>query len=304
MNILKKITLLIILIASSSICLGQVKAKTFGLLEKGNAVEISHRRNSDNTIDFLYTKSKPGSYTVYYSFTNVKNTIFSDGVKKVVVKHDRGTLFKLRPSDPKRGISYKSSYNVQQGIIDPKFNEDFVYLLPFAEKTAVKLLNAKKIDSFAIEVTEKTDKIAYKFQTKTPQVHVARKGEIIEIFSAIGKKTRIKIEHNDGTLAVYSGFDNSEINVKEGQKVLPGKLLGSLEKDKDELFTLYFGVIYKTRVDNKNKTAYITPNFNVSEGVSRLTKNKTYTASYSEDVFFQEFSKKEKKKYLKAKAGS
>lgn len=301
MNFLQKISFAIILMVSN-IAFSQAKGKEYGILEKGKAVEISHRRNSDNSIDFLYRKSEPGSYTVYYSFSNVRNTSFSDGVKKVIVKNNSGTLFKLRASDPKKRILYKSSYNVQRGITDPKFNEDFVYLLPYPKKTSVKLLNAKKVDSFAIEVLEKTDKITYKFQSTTPDVYVSRKGEVIDILNAIGKRTQIKIEHTDGTIAVYSGFDNSTIKVKKGQKVLPGKLLGNSEKDKDELFTLYFKVIYKTRVDNKNKTAYILPNFSTLKGVINLTKNKTYTSDYNDDVFLKEFTRKEKKKYLKEKA--
>lgn len=297
MNLLKNIILITTLLFSS-IVFSQAKGTEYGVLKNGSAVEISHRRNSDNSIDFLYRKSKPGSYTVYYSFSNVRNTNFSDGVKKVVIKNNSGTLFKLRPSDPRKGIQYKSSYNVQKGITDPKFKKDFVYLLPFAKKTLIQLLNAKKVDSFAIELTEKTDKIFYKFQSKTPQVFTSRKGQVIEVSSATGKRTFIKIEHMDGTVAMYSGFDSSSITIKEGQRVLPGKVLGSLEKNQIDFYTLYFRVIYKTRVDNQNKTAYITPLFSTTEGAINLTKNKTYTADYNEKVFFEEFTRKEKKKYL------
>ena len=58
-------------------------------------------------------------------------------------------------------------------------------------------------------------------------------------------------------------------------------------------------MIYKTKVDDEIKTAYIIPKFDTSKGVQTLEKNKSYTTTYSEDVFFQEFSKKAKKKYLK-----
>ena len=298
MDLLKR-TLLLIIIFISTCIFSQTKGKEHGVLGKGNPVEISHRRNLDNSIDFLYTKSEPGSYTVYYTFSNVRNTQFSDGVKKVIVKNNKGTLFKLRASNPKKKILYKSSYNIQKGIIDPKFNEDFVYLLPYAKETSIQLLNAKKVDSFDMELKDKTDKIAYKFQTKTPQVFASRKGQVIEISSALGKKTNVKIEHLDGTLAVYSGFDRSTITIKEGQRVLPGKLLGELEKDNSDLFTLHFRVIYKTRVDNKSKTAYVSPKFSTSEGIINLTKSKTYTSDYNEDILFEEFTRKEKKKYLK-----
>ena len=220
MNVIQKITLVIILMFSS-IAFSQAKGKEYGVLKNGKAVEISHRRNSDNSIDFLYRKTKPGSYTIHYNFSNVRNTNFSEGVKKIIVKHNSGTLFKLRPSDSKKTILYKASYSINRGITDPKFDEDFIYLLPYPEKTSVKLLNGKKIDSFAIEVSEKTDKVFYKFQAKTPQVHASRKGEVIKISSATGKKTKISIEHSDGTLARYSGFNISSIKVKEGQKILP-----------------------------------------------------------------------------------
>lgn len=301
MNLFQKLVLVISFMISG-IAFSQAKGKEYGVLEKGKAVEISHRRNSDNSIDFLYRKSKPGSYTVYYSFTNVKNTSFSDGVKKVVVKHDSGTLFKLRPSNPKRGISYKSSYNVRKGITNPKFNEDFVYMIPFPKDTSVKLLNGKKTDSLSIEITEKTDKVYYKLQTKIAKVLTSRKGIITDIINKADKKTTIIIEHNDGTRSVYSGFNLPSLKVKEGDKLLPGEHLGDLEKDKDGLFSLNFRVIYKTKKDGETTTAYVTPIFATAKGNKTLEKEKTYSVAFNDEVFFQEFSKKEKKKYLKAQS--
>ena len=37
----------------------------------------------------------------------------------------------------------------------------------------------------------------------------------------------VKIEHNDGTIALYSGFDKNKINVKVGDVVLYGKYSGT-----------------------------------------------------------------------------
>lgn len=301
MILLQRLILAIMLVISSS-AFSQAKGKEYGVLEKGKAVEISHRRNSDNSIDFLYRKSQPGSYTVYYSFSNVRNTSFSDGVKKVVVKHNSGTLFKLRPNDSKKGIRYKSSYNVQRGITDPKINEDFVYMLPFPKDASVKLLNGKKTDSLAIEITEKTDKVFYKLQTKNAKALAARKGVVIEIKSKLDKKTRITIEHNDGTYCNYYGFSSPSIKVKEGDKVLPGMYLGDLEKDKDGLYTLNFRVTYKTKKDGETTRGYVTPFFATAKGNKILEREKTYSVSFNEEIFFQEFSKKEKKKYIKAQA--
>ena len=53
--------IIIISIFSSSLLWSQAKGKEYGVLQKGKAVEISHRRNSDNSIDFLYRKTKVGA---------------------------------------------------------------------------------------------------------------------------------------------------------------------------------------------------------------------------------------------------
>ena len=297
MTTLKKLLLsFFILIVNFSFA--QLKSQKENFLNKGKAVEISHRRNLDNSIDFLYTKSQPGSYTVYYTFKNVKNTKFSDGVKKVVVKHNQGMLFKLRPSNPKKGISYKSSYRISKGITNPKFDEDFKYLIPFKEGTDVTLLNNAIDDSSS---DEPTNKVSFKLQSSNAEVTASRKGVVTKIKNKTGKKVKITIEHEDGTFTNYAGFDSSKIKVKKGSFVIPGTLLGSLGETDDNLHTLSFQVTYKTKVNDDPATAYINPQFVTKEKIQHLEKNKTYTSHYDEEVFFEEFSKKEKKKYLKAK---
>lgn len=302
MNLLKNIILITSLLFSS-VVFSQVKGKEYGVLKNGNVVEISHRRNVNNTIDFLYKKSKPGFYTVHYNFTNVRNTDCEGSIKKVI-KYDKGVLFQLRPNDPRKGISYEGSYKILKGIINPKIDEKITYFLAVKKNETIEVTDIGiASEKYFNDNKPKTSK-SYKIKKTTPDVFAMRKGVVITIKNKFSSKTsKITIEHEDGTFAVYKGFSSNLLNIKLNQIVKPGEKLGSLKAlENNKLYQLSFHVNYRIKENNKYGKVFLEPNFLTTEGVVKLKAGKTYISTYNEEVFFQEFTRKEKKKYLKAKA--
>lgn len=273
-------------------------------------ITVSHKINSDNSVDFFYEKTKPGSYTVKIVFSRLRNTN-SSNIQRVV-KHSKGLLTKLRPSDPKKSIGYGYNISYHSGILNPKVKKDLTYLLPVEKNETIdiqetgsareKFLGKPKPNSWKAYVIKKNKESAFSM----------RKGIVVRVnnenslendseFEYTSKKNNIKIEHDDGTYATYKGFKKDGIIVKLGQEVSPQQKLGDLAKTEDSNYKLYFFVNYRYKDGEEDGVEFLAPKFLTSNGIEYLEKNKTYTSAFTENIFFSEFSKKEKKKYLKAK---
>jgi hypothetical protein len=130
--------------------------------------------------------------------------------------------------------------------------------------------------------------------------------DLENIYSFYGEQNEIMIEHNDGSVAVYKGFDNN-INVRLGELIYPQSKLGELAQyDKRGLYRLYLNLYsYKTK---KGKTlfniknsdieiVYITPKFFINENIEVLKNMQSYIVNFTDKVLFKEMRKREIKKY-------
>jgi len=119
---------------------------------------------------------------------------------------------------------------------------------------------------------------------------------------------KVLIEHKDGTLARYTGFKGGSIKVKPGQYVYPQEELGYSGKyDAGKGYQLHFYIYYLNtkKIDNlsekekMNRYAYLDPCFHWKGGESKIVPENDYVAESTEELIMQEFSRREKKKYLK-----
>lgn len=291
---------------------------TLPLLSQKSQLELTTRVNKDNSVDILYSKDAWGYYYISLNFTNLQNANNVDNGK--AVKGQKGIVLTLNPTNPKQNIQYRYGYSWVRGKPSRKYPM-FVYLLPFPEgrnflvrETIVQHENKAETGDFKVLILS---------SSQADSVLCMRKGLVVSVidnwdadpdplYMLNPNKNEILVEHEDGTLARYAGFEKNSIVVKEGDLIYPGNYLGKLVKSGDHAFshnlfvTLYY--LDATKLEDyfvlkttKMPYTYVEPEFYFPEKAEKLVQGKQYTVHISKDLIFSEMSKKEIKKFSPAK---
>lgn len=281
-------------------------------------VEIIYQKNTDNSIDFNFRKHVPGCFWVVIKFDQLQNT--NQSTYRGYVQGSSGKVLTLKPKDPNQGIGFSYSFQYHRGKVLRRLKDNFVYLLPFENniKTKVQKLGylAKRLGKGAPDSWT-----AFQFRTEKEEVVLAaRKGLVVKVVDEFISDTtknccfkdgvnEVLIEHKDGTLARYSGFKKGSIKVEEGQVVYPQDKLGlSGRYDSDTDHKLHFCLYYlstpyienlNTEAQKMNRFTYVNPCFHWKGGESIILPGNDYVAETTKELVMQEFSRREKKKYLK-----
>ena len=291
------------------------------LLSQSNNIKISVKRNDDNTVDLSYTKKQPGSYYINLEFTGLSNCNQSDFKK--VIKYKSGRLLTLKPINNKQPINFSYRVNYVQGHPNPKVDKDFIYLLPFKIGESIRIIESTSLKETYFNAKKDTNWKSFVVDRKDADtVYCMRKGIVTEIksnyntnpadlYKYTSKMNSIKVEHKDGTIARYIGFNKKSIFVQLGQTVYPQTQLGVLDSFNDSKYRLYFDISYLKDIDFKNlrnrtinsenQTQHILPKFYSANGPILLEHNKTYSVEMNDDTLLKEFTRKERKKVKKGK---
>jgi hypothetical protein len=286
-------------------------------------VKLSYNVNMDKTVTFNYEKTDPGSYTIILRFKQLSNSSESEEQELGVMNYS-GSLLTLKPTDKERGIGFSYTYSSVRGKLNPKYNADFIYILPCKTGTKVKVADVGFLGAAYFGNTTPDDWKVYKFYTQTEDtVTAVRKGIIVSVkdlhetgdagnAAYSSKVNDMIIEHADGTLATYKGFKHGSIAVKAGQTVFPGTTLGINSKSTTNskpgitLSVTYLkstediGLGGKTLQNSKSLYGFITPHFYTDGNANTvLTAQQEYTVADSPDILKKEFTKKELKQSIK-----
>lgn len=287
-----------------------------------NNITVTMKRNDDNSISLDYKKELPGSYFITIDITSITNC-YQDKIEKVV-NSSSGNICQLKPIDPQKGIDIAYKYTYLRGNPYPKIDRDFAYLLPFKTGDSIHIIETTSINEKYLD-GEKDDewKSYLTYRSNADTVYCMRKGIVVGIednfkidnskeYRFTSNMNSILIEHKDGTVARYSGFDKNNIYVKLGDQVYPQTKLGKLVEINTSDYRLYFSVIYlnKERLMNKEETekkgqsvwADINPRFLNKNLPTHLQHDQTYIVECNDDIFFKEFNRREKKLYTKDKS--
>ena len=194
--------------------------------------KIEYKVNDDKSIDFRYQKSKPNTITAILEFSFMSNT---SSPRKIVQKLNKsqGNFITLKPTKSDENIGFNYTYKYFNQTINPSLDKDFVYILPYKKGTK---MNVEELDYLGEKYSNKKKPKgwkAYSFKSDVPQeIYPTRKGIVIEVvnnhepdltktYSFYNKMNSVKVEHSDGTIAKYSGFDKLKISVKPGDIVYP-----------------------------------------------------------------------------------
>ena len=285
-----------------------------------NIIDVDYVINNDNSVSFNYKKNVVGSYLVILEFSNLSNTRAQRRVSKIL-KNNSGSLFlKLKPINDENSIGFQYRTMYFKGSVNSKVNEDYPYILPFNKGDKITPRDLYSIENRYLneEVPEGWKSYSFTFNEKK-EVKAIRKGIVIEIkntytpdysieASFYSEQNSISIEHIDGTVATYKGFDKNTIQLKEGETVYPQTTLGQLVKyDKRDIYRLYLTLYSYTTKDNISLFSlnssddygitYLTPKFYVRNSQEILKDNIPYIVDFDEKTQFREMRKKEIKKF-------
>lgn len=286
-------------------------------LIRAQNINVTTKRNKDNSVDFKYEKEAYGSYYVELNFKELRNSL--GGKISKVVRAKRGLIGSLKPMDANSYIRFSYSKRVVRGNPNAKLDKDFTYILPFEKGEEIYV---REVSNLGTQFNEEEPKnwTAYQFYTKGEKPVVAvRKGLVVKVvdgvktdttqsFSFIRSKNEVLIEHEDGTFARYKALKDGSVCVVEGQWVNPSDKIGLTSKyDKKHRYQLRFMISYldKSLLENLSETkrkrvnGYLKPLFLTQDGIAFLETKRKYRACCTEELIMQEFSRREKKKYQK-----
>ncbi|MBB6129352.1 hypothetical protein [Mucilaginibacter lappiensis] len=277
-------------------------------------VNITYIINTDKSVDLSFEKPDPGTYTVILKFNTLTN---SDGQQEQTfnIKGYSGRFLTLRPQNKEQGIGFSYRYSYIRGRLNPKYNADFVYLLPCKRGSKVTATETIWVGTKYFGKTSPEDWKAYRFYTKNEDTVTAiRKGVVVEIQDSYDTEkmngveftnnaNKIVIEHQDGTLATYTDFKKGSIMVKVGQTIFPETALGiNSRANGNGRFNISLSIIYLKLKDfesTRSLYGFVTPHFDTSDsGDTLLITQKEYTAADTPEIIGKELSKKEFKKTL------
>lgn len=285
------------------------------------SIEISYKRNSDKSVDFYYKKPVPGSFYLNLKFIKLSNCL-SFGFSGFI-SSDSGLFLTLSPQDKKKGIRFGYKTSFVRGASNSKIDSLFVYTLPFKTGKKIGVTQNSNVGEKYLDDKKPTNWKSYSSPRINPDtIYAMRKGVVINIKNEFktdttfnksysSKRNSIVVEHNDGTYAEYKNLKKNSFFVKLGQTIYPQTKLGIVDKIRNSKFghSLVFSVYYyssslkqrkkQTVLNRKSTRVYLTPYFNTSDGVVNLEHKKTYFVSFSEKELMLEFTKKEKRKYIK-----
>lgn len=284
-------------------------------------LKLSTVVNADKSVDIKFEKTDIGSVTVFLdmkelSNSNLPNRVFS-------VNGYNGRLVSLSPLNKEQSIGYSYSYRYIRGKLLPKINPDLVYLLPYTDGTnVIRVAESQFLSSKYFGAQEPEDWKVYHFYTSdAATVTATRKGTVIQVrdmhddsqlkdVSYTSKTNNILIEHPDGTMMEYDGFQLGSIKVKVGDTVFPGQELGTNVRRSNDKYSISCSLYYLKRPiqssdanrrmsESSSYYGWVTPLYLTEKGAIILEKDKNYTATTDESVITKEMSKRELKKYKK-----
>ena len=284
--------------------------------------KIEHKVKDDKTVDFSYKNLSANTITVIVNFSFLENTMSSTRVVEKVSKPE-GKLFRLKPMNNEQNIGFNYSYLFFNHNINPKVDDNFVYILPYKKETQMFVEELSYLGSTYSDKEEPKGWKSYSFSSDEVQkIFPVRKGVVVDVvrdfdvdttktFTYYNKMNSVKIEHNDGTIALYSGFNKNEIYVNVGDIVYPKyNTLGKTEvydarkKHKINFSLFYYSTKNAVKLSNLSKNnqtevVYITPTFYQNGESVKLKKDFFYESDYDDKTLFQNLSKRQIKKYKK-----
>ena len=253
--------------------------------QKWNLNFYNEIKNREISIYADNEEPMPMSAKFNFKLTNLSSTLSNDSILVIPAKTKRFLIAELKEIKPNSAnkFSYSSAVNFGNALQE-KFDEDYIYSLPFAEgKTQLIFQGYNGKFSHQNEFS-----LDFNLKLGDP-VLSAREGMVVEVenthnqncpnMSCAKYNNRIFIMHSDGTFADYSHLKYEGTIVKKGEFVEKNQLIGySGSTGFSNGPHLHFAV-FINRIDGKR--VFIKTKFKTSESeATLLEEDKSYTKNY------------------------
>lgn len=281
---------------------------------------VKERFSRDNSLELLYHKDQPGTFTVKLQFDHLIN-LRGPSSQLFYVSRNTGILVKLKAEDPQQRVHYNYNYWGTMGRLKPKYDPAFIYMFPFAKGKKVIIGEVNFANEIFFGANRPEDWKMYAFFTSKPDtVTATRRGLVTRVVDKYEARASedvrystdiniVLIEHSDGTLLRYSGFKRGSIVVKPGDEVMPGDPIGVPAGYDNDTYLIALSLFYLKSLDDKKGGTLTEPNLIygmidplfVFDGgqTGHLEPEKEYTAYTGEELVTKEMNKRELKQYKK-----
>lgn len=279
---------------------------------------VSSKGNADRSVTLTAEKSSEGTFTLVLNFKELTNTsAFSNSIFKIKSSNDN--FLTLTPSNKNQTIGLSYTYSYIRGELNPKFNPLFVYALPYSRGKKTRAAESSFVNAKYFGATTPEDWKVYHFYSENADtVTAVRKGTVVEVIDLYNEDSKdmrytsrinsIVVEHADGTLATYRGFQKG-IFVKEGQVVFPGTALGMNSMTNDRYgISLMITYLKSADLTNANRNfkeskslyGFVNPYFCTTANANgKLTNQQYYIAALPTEIIQKEMTKRELKAMIK-----
>lgn len=199
-----------------------------------NSVMITAEVSTGGGIEFEAENLNPYRVTLTLDFDTISNLKTSIRLPLTIELpgYSKKKILALDRIDSTKGIDYKSSYGWVRGSPFVKHNDSYVYGLPFAKGSAVRVSQGyngdtshKGLSAYAID---------FPLPIGTP-IYAARDGIVVgvEVSNNFGGPNPdyrsyanyVVIEHDDGTMGNYYHLKQGGAVIRIGDKVAKGQLI-------------------------------------------------------------------------------
>lgn len=302
-----------LLIVISILCLGKnVRAQD---------LVVEYDVTDDGGYKFYCQNKTFTNYILSIDFTTITNFRASAPLPfKGTVIPGRNYLFSLTRTrnDINPFFNYTISYH--EGCVNPKI-KDVIYLLPVSPGKSTEIIELSYLgEKFGIENPRDWYALGFKMESGDT-VFAARKGHIVNVESSYdpqfqntdfsSEENFVKIIHDDCSFSQYRIFQKDGILVKAGELVNAGDPIGiaagsNYVTGAHVRYMVYYSieepVIRNGEITDKiNYSAFINPNFWASGETQQLINNQIYDSDHPEKYIFQEMTKGQIKRWLKAR---
>ncbi len=309
----------------------KVLLSLFALLPLLAGAQPKVRIDHSPTLGTSYTlvnKNRPGTMTVLVKIRNLQNAVApqerrylstpSGDLYRFEVTNNLARFLTLSPVDKTKPVSFGSgAYCVYSGKVSSEVDTTFIYRMPCTTAHSVKVRRStsgngvpRRLHTVYSFRSEAGDTVYAVRRGLVTQVVKPRERDIdLSMLSATSERTRLIVEHADGSIVSYSGFaEQTELFVGEGDEVLPGQplgLVGGLVADDEVRYhgahVSFYRFVFeedRTGTDRFPKSAVVgvEPRFATAEGVVTIPEQGEYTAVMNDDLLTAELSKREIKK--------
>jgi hypothetical protein len=271
----------------------------------GQPVEVQADYNSlGDCIFSAYNNSKVPVF-LNIKFGDLQNTTFSEPVPYVKeLSPGFNNLFTLLRYEGEDVPRFNYEIKVYRSNPLGEINFDFPYLIPLREGTDVKVFDVKEIKGFwGTEDLSSWTAVGF-ISNSGNDVFAARNGIIAEITGPQRQgdaslwyhtwTNTITVLQPDGTLICYHGVAASNKNLKVGDKIYAGQILGQVSSDDGKLVLMIY---YQSLFSDDLK--FIIPKFVLGEGdIDIVNSSKDYKVSHPYEIRAREMTRKEQRQIL------